>query len=58
MSIHLIDKEGKRFEIKSGENPPLGCSVDLDWYKAHGYVSAEEFFARMRSKYDYDAASP
>ena len=42
MSLHLIDKKGKRIEIKSGERAPEGCSVDLEWYKAHGYVSAEE----------------
>ena len=55
MSLHLIDKEGKMFEVKSGERAPEGSSVDLEWYKAHGYVSAEEFFAKMRKKYDYDS---
>lgn len=53
MSLHLIDKEGKRIEVKSGECPPQGCNVDLEWYKANGYVSAEEFFAKMRRKYGY-----
>lgn len=48
MSLHLIDKKGKRIEVKSGERAPEGCSVDLEWYKANGYVSAEEFFARYR----------
>jgi hypothetical protein len=54
MSLHLIDKEVKRIEVKSGERAPDGCSVDLEWYKSNGYVSAEEFFAKMRRKYDYD----
>jgi len=48
MSLHLIDKKGKRIEVKSGERAPEGSSVDLEWYKAHGYVSAEEFFSRYR----------
>ena len=39
MSLHLIDKKGKRIEVKSGECPPEGCSVDLEWYKANGYIS-------------------
>ena len=54
MSLHLIDIEGKRIEVKSSECPPEGCSIDLKWYKANGYVSAEEFFAKMRRKYEYD----
>ena len=53
MSLHLIDKKGKRIEVKSGERAPEGSSVDLEWYKANGYVTAEEFFARMRIKYGY-----
>lgn len=48
MSLHLIDKKGKRIEVKSGERVPEGCSVDLEWYKSNGYISAEEFFARYR----------
>lgn len=53
MSLHLIDREGNKIEVKSGERPPQECSVDLEWYKANGYVTAEEFFAKMRNKYNY-----
>jgi len=53
MSLHLIDREGNKIEVKSGECPPQGCSVDIEWYKANGYVTAEEFFTKMRNKYSY-----
>lgn len=48
-----IGKTERTKEIPSNECPLNGCTVDLEWYRANGYVSAEEFFERMRSKYGY-----
>lgn len=49
-----LEEVRKRIEGDKYPAPSQGCSVDLEWYKSNGYVSAEEFFAKMRGNYDYD----
>jgi len=51
---HLINEEGDQIEVDSSEMDDekyAGYSVDLGWYKAHGYVEAKEVFRRIEEKY-------
>ena len=51
---HLINEEGDQIEVDSSEmndEKYSGYSVDLGWYKAHGYVEAKEVFRRIKEKY-------
>ena len=53
--IHIINEQGQKEEIQaSTEEVNRNVTIDLEWYKEHGYCSADEFFKEMRSKYNYD----
>ena len=50
----MINEEGDQIEVDSSEMDDekyTGYSVDLGWYKAHGYVEAKEVFRRIEEKY-------
>ena len=56
--IHIINEQGQKEAIPASnslnEKVNRNVTVDLEWYKEHGYCSADEFFSKMRSKYNYD----
>lgn len=53
--IHIINEQGQKEEIQaSTEKVNRNVTIDLEWYKEHGYCSADELFKEMRSKYNYD----
>ena len=55
--MHIINEEGQKDVIANSntlnEKINRNVRVDLDWYKEHGYCSANDFFTRMRKKYEY-----
>ena len=56
--IHIINEQGQKEAIPASnslnEKVNRNVTVDLEWYKEHGYCSADAFFSKMRSKYNYD----
>ncbi len=54
--IHIINEQGQKEVISTStkEKVNRNVTVDLEWYKEHGYCSADEFLKKMRSKYNYD----
>ncbi len=57
--IHIINEQGQKKAIPASnslnETANRNVTVDLEWYKKYGYCSADEFFKKMRGKYNYDS---
>ena len=52
--IHIINEQGQKEVIPaSTRKVNRNVTIDFEWYKEHGYCSADEFFKEMRSKYNY-----
>lgn len=46
--IHIINEQGQKEVISTStkEKVNRNVTVDLEWYKEHGYCSADEFFKK------------
>ena len=57
--IHIINEQGQKETIPASnslnEKVNRNVTVDLEWYKEHGYCSADEFFSKMCIKYNIQA---